>query len=282
MTSPGSGCFCRRRQRAQGRRASATECEMVKTGDTESDKNLKCETQDERGRKLEIAIADTATMSNNIIEHVVLFKVKDDVAPSEVDAMVNRINSLNSLDQTLHLTMAPLLSFRSTQASLNFTHILHARYNSKHDLEEYTVHPSHVAVVKVNAPLCQDIMAFDWVANENLRGESVILAPGSAIQVTLFKLKEGLEDRVDEILRAVMEIQEELKTKGAVQVTCGDNFSPGRAKGFSMASLVVFPGLKELEAADSHVDIHKNHKIKDYLECVMVVDFVVPSLTASN
>nr|XP_025669737.1 pupal cuticle protein 36-like [Arachis hypogaea] len=53
-TSPGSGCFCRRRRRAQGRRANATECEMVTTGDTESDGNLECETRDERGRKLEI------------------------------------------------------------------------------------------------------------------------------------------------------------------------------------------------------------------------------------
>ncbi|MED6192993.1 hypothetical protein PIB30_014979 [Stylosanthes scabra] len=217
-----------------------------------------------------------------MIEHVVLFKVKDDVAPSEVDAMVDRINSLNSLDQPLHLTMAPLLSFRSTQPSFNFTHILHARYNSKTDLQEYTVHPTHVAVVKVNAPLCQDTMALDWLANDGLKGESVIPAPGSAVLLTFFKLKERLGDRVDEILSAVREIQQELKTKDAVQVTCGDNFSPARAKGFSVASLAVFPGLRELEAADSHAHIHENHKIKDYLECVMVFHFVVPSLKPSS
>ncbi|MED6156122.1 hypothetical protein PIB30_011581 [Stylosanthes scabra] len=175
-----------------------------------------------------------------MIEHVVLFKVKDDVVPSEVDAMVDRINSLNSLDQTLHLTMAPLLRFRSTQPSFNFTHILHARYNSNTDLQEYTVHPSHVAVVKLNAPLCQDTMALDWLANDNLEGESVIPAPGSAVLLTFFKLKEGQGDRVDEILRAVREIQQELKTKDAVQVTCGDNFSPARAKGSPLPRLRFF------------------------------------------
>ncbi|QHO05762.1 WAT1-related protein [Arachis hypogaea] len=57
-TSPGTSCFCRRRQRAQERRASETECEMVTNGDMESDENLECETSDERGRKLEIARAD--------------------------------------------------------------------------------------------------------------------------------------------------------------------------------------------------------------------------------
>ncbi|TKY54432.1 Stress responsive alpha-beta barrel [Spatholobus suberectus] len=88
----------------------------------------------------------------SIIEHVVLFKVKDDVAPSEADTMVRRINSLASLEQLLHLTVGPLLRIRCFP-SLNFTHFFHTRFNSKDDLRAYVAHPSHVAVVKANTPL---------------------------------------------------------------------------------------------------------------------------------
>ena len=121
-------------------------------------------------------------------------------------------------------------------------------------------------------------MALDWVV-EDLKGGLVIPPPGSAMRVTFFRLKEGLEEHDrNEVLRVIREIQQELKE--AVQLTSGDNFSPGRAKGFSVASLAVFPGLCELEAVDFNGDIgsyQKNDKIKEYLESVVVLDFVVPS-----
>ncbi|XP_061361767.1 stress-response A/B barrel domain-containing protein UP3-like [Gastrolobium bilobum] len=211
----------------------------------------------------------------SIIEHVVLFKVKDDVAPSEIEGVVERINSLVSLEQPLHLTMGPLLRIQSSP-SFNFTHILHSRYNSKDDLHAYAVHPTHVAVIKVNAPFIDDSMALDWVAEAQ---GGLVTPPGSAVRVAFFKLKEGLGDQVkDEVLGAIRGIQDEFKH--AIQLTCGENFSPGRSKGFSVASLAVFPELNELEAADSNEEIgtsQKNDKIKEHLESVIVLDYVVPS-----
>ncbi|CAL5344148.1 unnamed protein product [Camellia sinensis] len=43
-------------------------------------------------------------MSTQIIEHIVLFKVKPDTDPSKIDSMITGLNSLISLHQVLHLT----------------------------------------------------------------------------------------------------------------------------------------------------------------------------------
>ncbi|CAJ1940478.1 unnamed protein product [Sphenostylis stenocarpa] len=215
-----------------------------------------------------------------IIEHVLLFNVKDDVAPSEAETMVKRIDSLASLEQLLHLTVGPLLRIR-TSTPFNFTHFYHTRFNSKHDLHAYVAHPAHLAVVDANASLVDDLMALDWVAE--VPGGAVT-PPGSALRVTFLKLKEGVGDDVkEEVVRAVREIQCELKQ--AIQLTCGENFSAGRSKGFSIASLEVFPGLSELEAADSDEELglyQKNESIKKHLQSEMVLYYVVPSCTTQS
>ncbi|TKY54431.1 Stress responsive alpha-beta barrel [Spatholobus suberectus] len=122
-------------------------------------------------------------------------------------------------------------------------------------------------------------MALDWVVDAH--GGGTVPPPDSALRVTFFKLKEGLGDHVkDEVVGAIRGIQRELKQ--AIQLSCGENFSPARAKGFSIASLAVFPGLSELEAADSNEGLgnyQKNEKIKEHVESVMVLDYV---LTASS
>jgi Stress responsive A/B Barrel Domain len=54
---------------------------------------------------------------------------------------------------------------------------------------EYANDPAHVKVVKECVlPICDDIMAVDWVAEGLVPGP---VAPGSAIRLTLAKLKEG-------------------------------------------------------------------------------------------
>ncbi|XP_057419038.1 stress-response A/B barrel domain-containing protein DABB1-like [Lotus japonicus] len=220
----------------------------------------------------------------SIIEHVVVFRVKPDAAPSEVDSMVERVNSLVSLEEPLHLSMGSIARVQSSPtSSFNFTHILHIRFSSKEDLNAYAVHPTHVAAVKANSPIVADTMALDWVAaEEEAQGGALVPPPGSAVRVTFFKLKEGLGDEVtDEVMRVIKGLQGELKLKqSTIQFTSGENFSPGRAKGFSFASLAVFPGLAELEVVDSDGEVgkyHENDKIKDHLDCVLVLDFVVPS-----
>lgn len=216
-------------------------------------------------------------MSAQIIEHVVLFKVKDETEPSNVTAMVSRINSLASLPEVLHFAAGPAHRFRSS--SLAFTHMLHARYKSRPDLDAYTTHPSHVSVVKANDPFCDDAMALDWLADD-LQGD-LVLPPGSAVRVTFLKLKENSSDDVkQEILGLLRGIKD--KFSEISQFSCGENFSPGRAKGFSIGLVAVFPGIRELEAVDSNEELMKyeKDKIGEHVESEMVIDYVVPSREA--
>lgn len=216
------------------------------------------------------------TMSSSpsqTIEHVVLFKVKDDTDQSKVSAMIASLNGLTSLDSVLHLSAGPVL--RNGSSSFDFTHILHSRYNSKDDLASYSQHPSHVSVVKESVlPIVDDIMAVDWVADD-LPGP-VALPLGSALRVSFLKLKESVgEGAKSEVLEVVKGIKNSFS--GIDQLSVGENFSPGRAKGFSIASLAVFPGPSELEAVDSDQELVNSHKekVRDYLESVVVVDYVV-------
>ncbi|KAI4335235.1 hypothetical protein L6164_013901 [Bauhinia variegata] len=213
-------------------------------------------------------------MSTQIVEHIVLFKVKDDTEPSKVNSMVNELGALVSLDPVLHLTVGPLLRNRSS--SLTFTHMLHSRYKSKDDLNTYSAHPDHVSVVKGSVlPICEDIMAVDWVT-EDLQGD-LAPAPGSALRVSFLKLKENLGDEVkNEILGVIRGIKDNFRQIS--QLTSGENFSPGRAKGYSIASLAVFPGQSELEAVDSNEQSvnYQKDKVREHLESVVVVDYLVP------
>ncbi|KAK8679382.1 hypothetical protein V6N13_144835 [Hibiscus sabdariffa] len=218
------------------------------------------------------AFKSSITMST--IEHVVLFKVKDDTDQGKVNMMLNNLNGLVSLEPVVHLTAGPVLRTKSPISS--FTHMLHSRYKSKEDLNAYAVHPDHQRVVKENVvPICDDIMAVDWVADNDPTPLSP--PPGSAIKVTFLKLKENVPNEVQgEILGEIKGIKEGIS--GVQQITCGENFS-ARAKGFSLASVAVFAGVEEMEAAvgrEEYVNLQKQN-VRDNLDGVIVVDYAVPT-----
>ncbi|XP_024181453.1 stress-response A/B barrel domain-containing protein UP3 [Rosa chinensis] len=226
--------------------------------------------------KTRISSFATVTMSSSsVVEHIVLFKVKDDTDPSKLNSMLNGLNGLTSLDLTLHLTAGPLLRTRSSPFA--FTHLLHSRYKTKDDLAAYNVHPGHLSVVKESVlPICDDVMAVDWVA-DGLTGP-VGPSPGSAIRVTFLKLKEELgESAKGEILEVIKGIKGKFGEVG--QISVGENFSPARAKGFSIASVAVFEGVSQMEAVDSKEELAKleKDKVREYLDSVIVLDYVVPS-----
>ncbi|KAL0338898.1 UNVERIFIED_CONTAM: Stress-response A/B barrel domain-containing protein UP3 [Sesamum angustifolium] len=115
-------------------------------------------------------------------------------------------------------------------------------------------------------------MAVDWVANGF--SFSPVIPPGSASRLTILKLKEGTgESGKNEVLGCLRGIKQ--KHPSIEQLTVGENFSPGRAKGFSICSIAVFKGLKELEglAWESETAVEQ---ISEFVDGVVVLDAVVP------
>ncbi|KAL6519206.1 hypothetical protein OROGR_018526 [Orobanche gracilis] len=216
--------------------------------------------------------------ANQIIEHIVLFKVKPDADPSTVDAMITNLNGLISLEPVVHISAGAVSRSRSN--SLAFTHMLHSRYRSKTDLVSYSEHPLHVSVVSNYVkPVVEDIMAVDWIADDFCGSTTV--SPGSAMRLTVSKLKEGVSEcGKSEVLRFAMRMKK--KFPSIEQVTAGENFSPGRAKGFSICSIAVFKGMRELEELDSATDAEneQNDTVREFVDGVLVLDYTVAAAAA--
>ncbi|PIA62634.1 hypothetical protein AQUCO_00200562v1 [Aquilegia coerulea] len=213
------------------------------------------------------------------IEHIVFFKVKDNTSSSKINSMVDGLNSLISINNVLHLSAGPIYKTRSTSSSssssFNFTHMLHGRYKNKDDLQNYLGHPAHINVVNETIELYDDIMLIDYVADLD---ESLVVPPsGSVMRVSLLKLKEGLnESEKTEVLNVVGGVKGHF---GFIsQFSFGENLAPEKTNGFSIASLAIVPGLSELEVLDLNEEVvnEQEEKLKDFLESVIVVDYVVP------
>ncbi|CAH8362040.1 unnamed protein product [Eruca vesicaria subsp. sativa] len=203
---------------------------------------------------------------SQIVEHIVLFKVKEDVDSDKIDAMVNDLKNLGTIDQAVYLFAGPIHRLISP---LSFTHVLHSRYRTKEDLNAYVEHPQHLRAVEEWMAIWEDVMAFDYIADQ-VPG-SLIPPQGSVGRITLLKVKENLSD---EGKTGIMEVMKE-KSPGADQITVGlgETFSPVNAKGFSIASVAYFKGMGETEAHDELL----KEKVGDYVDDTIVVDFVVPS-----
>lgn len=214
------------------------------------------------------------------VEHLVLFRARDGVDPAAADAWLSGLCSLASLGVVAHLAAANALRCRRFPPGLPpFTHVLHCRFRTEADLAAYAVHPAHLAVVReLGLLVCDDLLAVDWVAGID-PGE-VAVKGGSAARVTLARLREGAGDvekgEVVAALGGIARLRPEVE-----QVSCGENFSPGRAKGFTVGSIWVVRGLEELELLDvtgREVVGAEEEKVNQLMESVIVVDFVVPTI----
>ncbi|KAH9604255.1 hypothetical protein KSS87_003308 [Heliosperma pusillum] len=216
-----------------------------------------------------------SSSSFQTVEHVVLFNVKPSAESTQLAAMVDGLNGLRSMDMVLHLTAGPLLL--NSSPSLHFTHFLHSRYRTKEDLANYSASNSHLSVVRSSVlPICDDLLAIDWVA-EDLQGPLEV-KPGSAMRLKLVKLKEGLGDKEKgKVIKVFGGLKD--KVEGIEQLSFGENFSPERAKGFSLASLGVFNGVKELnhwDAVGENEELNKEKdEVRSFVDNLVVVDYVV-------
>nr|ACG35321.1 hypothetical protein [Zea mays] len=207
------------------------------------------------------------------IEHFVLFKARPEaVASGAAAAMVSSLQALATLVPGLaYIHAGPVLRLRSPAAeALGPTHLLHTRYATKEDLASYAAHPAHVAAVQGHVlPNALDITAVDWVNAAPLPSP---VAPGSAVRLTLAKVKEGVE-----VAQLVEKVAAATQAAGDAKVSFGENFSPARAKGYQFGMVAVFDSVEELDRPWKGTGKVEEAKalVRPLLDEVMVLDFVV-------
>jgi hypothetical protein len=95
-----------------------------------------------------------------MVEHVVLFKVKDGASSDAIVAMMKGLSSLKSkVPGVLDLTVGPNFSDRNQ----GYTHGLVVRFRDRAALDAYLPHPAHQEVVqKFVRPILGDVIAVDY------------------------------------------------------------------------------------------------------------------------
>ncbi|CAN6206046.1 unnamed protein product [Urochloa humidicola] len=224
--------------------------------------------------------ASAAAMSSSSavaapVEHIVLLKVRpESVASGAAAAMVSTLQALaTQVPGLAYIHAGPVLRLRSPAAeALGPTHLLHSRYATKPDLASYATHPAHVAAVQGHVlPNALDTTAIDWVNAAELPSP---VNPGSAVRLTLAKVKEGVEvaQLVEKVAAATKAAGE---AKGA-KVSFGENFSPARAKGYQFGMVAVFDSVEELDSVEGDGKVEEaKAAVRPLLDEVLVLDFVV-------
>lgn len=94
-----------------------------------------------------------------MINHTVLFKLKEQTTSAEKLAL---INALQALDSKIDVLKEIQVKENFSDRSKGFDVILFSLFETKEDLESYQVHPAHVKVVGENVkPILEDIIVAD-------------------------------------------------------------------------------------------------------------------------
>jgi hypothetical protein len=95
-----------------------------------------------------------------MIEHVALFKWREDAAPGDIAKAMQALQGLkNEIPGIVDLTIGDNFSNRAQ----GFQCGLVVRFEDRRALEEYGPHPAHQAVVQnLLAPIREDVIAVDY------------------------------------------------------------------------------------------------------------------------
>ena len=94
-----------------------------------------------------------------MVEHMVLFKLKENVSDEEKQAMLSGLRALpGAIHSIQHLGSGEDFSGRSKGYHIG----LIVQFATRQDLEEYGPHPAHQAFVAQFKPLWDDVLALDF------------------------------------------------------------------------------------------------------------------------
>lgn len=94
-----------------------------------------------------------------MVEHIVLFKLKQDATPQQKEELIRRLRGLAGKIEGI-VSLSAGESF--TNRHKGYTVGLVVRFTDKEALERYGPHPEHVPVKEYVAQVCDDVIAVDY------------------------------------------------------------------------------------------------------------------------
>lgn len=112
------------------------------------------------------ADADEPAKSNKVLRHVVMYKFKDSVTPSQLQEVIDAFAGLpKKIETIIDFEQGPNVSQEGK--SEGFTQIFVVTFRNEQGLADYLVHPAHDAYVKVVRDRREKVVVFDyWAESE--------------------------------------------------------------------------------------------------------------------
>lgn len=191
----------------------------------------------------------------SVVEHVVLFRAKEDASKDALGKMMDSLWSLQyRIPNVLYIDVGEVLE--EAGGSDGYTHALFVRLTDKSALETYAKHPLHLEVVENHVkPNVQGVLALDYVA-EVLDGIGPTFHKGRDWEegynyIRLFKFAEKDPQLVEDFLSKYEDLTF-LASELPLQITVGKNFSLDRCNGYTHGSMARFTNMEELDSFIHH------------------------------
>ena len=107
----------------------------------------------------------SASSAEKVLRHIVLYKFKDAVTPSQLQEVVDTFGALpKKIDTIIGYEAGTNVSTEGKAEG--FTHAFVVTFKNEKDLAAYLVHPAHEAYVKVVRDKREKVIVFDYWAEK--------------------------------------------------------------------------------------------------------------------
>jgi hypothetical protein len=109
--------------------------------------------------------AAAAEQSRRVLRHVVMYKFKDDLAPGELQKVVDTFAALPAKIHSI-IGFEHGANVSQEGKSEGLTHAFVVTFADEQGRDEYLKHPAHLEYVKVASPRREKVIVFDYWADE--------------------------------------------------------------------------------------------------------------------
>lgn len=218
-------------------------------------------------------VQDMKPKTRKVVDHAVLFKMKDDMTEEQEKEMLEALFTLQyQAKGVLYLSVGPVLE----KTVDGVTHALFSRFANKEDAELYMQHPARQSIARELVIPYGNVLAMLDVEDEVTDDLEAIFgrefAQGGGIDhFVLFKVKEGTSrESTEAMLQSFRELATSLNPSILFQLTAGTNISR-IGKGYTHGLIARIPSEAGLEAfvnSDNYVHALSKEALPDGTEFI--------------